>query len=89
MAQGEVEAAQEALDSAGQALEGSSFPIATAACLALRASLLLRQEARPPSQGSLVVWSHCGPPSSAAPATGLSGGPGSAISGGLFIVYTS
>lgn len=75
-----MEAAQEALDSAEQALEGgegcgggAGFPVATAACLALRASLLLLQEAPPPSQGSLVVWRQCAPPPAVVPAAGAQG----------------
>ena len=40
---------------------GDSFPLATAACLALGARLLLWQEALPPGEGGPVVWGMCAP----------------------------
>ena len=62
--QGDAAAAHTALDRAEQALGDSHvaadrFPVATAACLALRAGLLLQQqEAGPQAQASVVVWRH-------------------------------
>lgn len=55
--QGDMEAAHEALDAAEGALEGAGdsgrrYPIATAACLALQASLPLRQEGRRARRGA-------------------------------------